>query len=131
MASKSIIRATISSAKATLSRTVQSTPDYNVAFPLSTMAIAYASALPATKPATNQDSILPETQHKHDPYWQAGKHLGEEQRNSKRLFHSSSISIRTTITTKPPVIIQRSSDRTIDPYLGNLLDGFCNGSCHN
>eukprot|EP00535_Pseudo-nitzschia_heimii_P007693 CAMPEP_0197190628 /NCGR_PEP_ID=MMETSP1423-20130617/22034_1 /TAXON_ID=476441 /ORGANISM="Pseudo-nitzschia heimii, Strain UNC1101" /LENGTH=107 /DNA_ID=CAMNT_0042643053 /DNA_START=60 /DNA_END=380 /DNA_ORIENTATION=+ len=107
MASKSIIHAALSSAKATISRTVRSTPDSSIAFPLSTMAIAYASALPS-KPASNHDRAPEPPNQRPRP---AGKRqLGEEpsgaERGSQRFFHSSS-AIRAT----PPVVVRRSSDR--------------------
>ena len=124
MSSKTIIQAAISSAK-TRSTRIQKPSDSIISLPLSTMAVAYASALPS-KPAANYDR--PQESKNHH-YLHSGKQLVDDpssvESNSKRFFYSSSM-----VHNKLPVVVQTSNDRTIDPYLGNLLDGFCNGSCH-
>jgi len=117
MTLNAIFHAVISSSKSVIPKTIQN-PHSTIALPLSSMAVAYASSLPS-KP-------LQDCYREHEPMKQrqAGMRVGNEHRvesKTKRSYHSSPAL---------PIVVQTSLDRTIDPYLGNLLDGFCNGSCY-
>jgi hypothetical protein len=121
MTLNAIFHAVISSSKWVISKTIQN-PHSTIALPLSSMAVAYASSLPS-KPL--QDCYREQEPKKQR---QAGKRLGNENRveiKTKRCYHGSP-----ALHSQLPIFVQTSPDRTIDPYLGNLLDGFCNGSCH-
>jgi hypothetical protein len=96
-------------------------PSSTIALPLSSMAVAYASSLPS-KP--QQDQHGNKTRKQGDQGHAAV--VVETNSYTKRFFTGSS----STLPSPPPVMVQTSSDRTIDPYLGNLLNGFCNGSCY-
>lgn len=116
-----ILRAAILSSKKVVPKTIQS-PSSTVALPLSSMAVAYASSLPS-KPIT-QD---------HQRKQEQAKRIGEERllgdnSKTKRFYHDFSVN---RSHQRLPVIIESSSDPIIDPFLGNLLEGFCNGSCYN
>ncbi len=84
------------------------------------MAVAYASSLPS-KPLI-QD---------HRREQEKPKRIGDERlvadSKTKRFYHDS---FAHRSNQRMPVVIEPSSDRIIDPFLGNLLDGFCNGSCY-
>ena len=114
-----IIQAAISSSKTVIPKTIQHSSS-TIALPLSSMAVAYASSL-SSKPLI-QD---------HRREQELPKRMFDERlvadSNTKRFYHDS---FAHRPHQRMPVVIEPSSDRIIDPFLGNLLDGFCNGSCY-
>lgn len=104
-----------------------STSTKSIASPAASNVMGYSSLSPSSSTSFPQHQQSP---YKNDAVQRlrGGKATENE---TKRLYHRSATVNNYSMPLSIVIKTSYSKGTNVDQYLGNLLDGFCNGSCNN